>query len=216
MGSRRDQTLAFLKAAAGPVTIAQVAAHLDAHLNTARFHLTSLVNDGLAELTQPDTAAPGRGRPTAHYQATQGMDPTGPTNTALLVDIALSGLKTHPNPTDAAYQLGHQWASNRTVSVQRDAITYVTDALHQFGFAPRTAAIPNQPGRYEFTLTHCPFLPLLAEHADVICPMHHGILHGTAQNADPDAVVESFTPFATPATCTARLHTPSMKDGPSC
>lgn len=220
---RRDQTLTYLRSAAEPVTIADVADHLGTHRNTARFHLNGLVKDGLAETITTPNPTSGRGRPTAHYKATTGMDPTGPTDTHLLVDIALSGLKNHPDPTLAARQLGHQWATAQHTTppatshdaqpaAPHDVATTVTHILDQHGFAPHAQQVSGHPGMFDLTLNHCPFLPLLSKHADVICPMHHGILQGTAQALNSHAVVENFTPFATPATCTARLHTPHEKD----
>jgi predicted ArsR family transcriptional regulator len=98
-----------VRAAAGSVTIAQVADALELHPNTARFHLDALVADGLLERVSGSIDGPGR--PPLRFRAPRGMDPSGPRRYRLLAAILAEALAGLPDPVEAATTAGSAWGA---------------------------------------------------------------------------------------------------------
>jgi predicted ArsR family transcriptional regulator len=59
-GGRRTHIIQLLRDSKEPVSVSEVAEQVGIHVNTARFHLESLVDAGLAERAQQPRTTPGR------------------------------------------------------------------------------------------------------------------------------------------------------------
>lgn len=112
IGKRRVDVLSTLKASATPMTTAQIAARLEVHTNTVRFHLEHLEENGQVERVEPHHRGPGR--PPQLYRAVRRMDPAGPTDYRLLAEILASGLAAEDDPAAKAREMGRAWG--RTMS----------------------------------------------------------------------------------------------------
>ncbi|MDR3068928.1 MAG: helix-turn-helix domain-containing protein, partial [Cellulomonas sp.] len=61
-GGRRTHIIQLLRDSREPLSVAEVAEQVGIHINTARFHLESLVYSGLATRETESRAVPGRPR----------------------------------------------------------------------------------------------------------------------------------------------------------
>lgn len=207
--SRRREVLELFRAARQPFTARQIADELGMHLNTARFHLDTLVRQGL--LRRDEAQAAGPGRPPARYSLTPGMDRDGPRNWRLLAEIALSHLATHDDAAAAAEAAGVAWgrylvqpiAPGQTIGVA-DATLRLVDLFADIGFAPHLVADGERP-RVE--LHHCPFLELAETHRTVVCAVHLGLMRGALHELGTALHADALVPFDDPETCVAQLST---------
>lgn len=92
--ARRTEVLALLRRADRPLSAAEVSEAMTLHVNTARFHLDGLVEDGLAERTTQPRDTPGRPR---ILYASEG--PTiGPRSYELLAEMLTGFVSSLPGP----------------------------------------------------------------------------------------------------------------------
>jgi predicted ArsR family transcriptional regulator len=208
---RRGQVLRLVRVAGGPMAIAEIAERLGIHVNTARFHLESLLSSGQVERT---TAEPGNpGRPPQLFQAVRGMDPAGVRHFRVLAEVLAEALATDPDPSGRLLQAGRFWGRHQAAAVtdatETDDATEPVDAverlmrlLDELGFAPERAAGDDPP---QIGLRHCPFLELAVSRSDVVCPIHLGLMQGAMQSWASPITVERLDPFAEPDLCVAHL-----------
>ncbi|WP_233500162.1 helix-turn-helix transcriptional regulator [Gordonia sp. YC-JH1] len=103
----RTTILDTLRAAAAPMTVAEVAEATDIPQTTVRFHLRALTADGLIVV---DTAEhDGPGRPRLLYRARPAMDPSGPRNYGILAEVLLRTLADTPDAAARAVAAGREW-----------------------------------------------------------------------------------------------------------
>lgn len=206
---RRTDVLALLRQSERPLSVAEVARETGVHVNTARFHLDGLVEDGLADrTTEPrDT----RGRPRILY-ASEGTVP-GPRSYEFLAEM-LTGLVATLEDADAAtVELGRRWGRHlveRPAPSERvdaaEAVARLDRLLAQIGFQPE--ARPAGKG-VEVRLHHCPFREIAEKHTDVVCAIHLGLMQGALDELDAPIAATSLEPFVTPQLCVASLREPS-------
>ncbi|HET7682298.1 MAG TPA: helix-turn-helix domain-containing protein [Marmoricola sp.] len=216
---RRDAVLAALKAAAEPMSVAEVAELVGLRPNTVRFHLDALERQDRIERAHPAGGArPGRpGRPALHYRVRPGMDPSGPRSYQLLaevlVDSLANGARTSTRALAAGEAFGRRLAreTGRRPRSRRAVIDTLVDVLAVVGFAPERR---TTRGETRIGLRHCPFLELTGDRRDVICPVHLGLMRGIVSELAGTEVavdtigpvsVESLEPFVEPDLCLARL-----------
>jgi predicted ArsR family transcriptional regulator len=197
VGKRRVDVLSTLKASATPMTIAQIAAELAVHPNTARFHLEHLEDSGQVERIQPHDRSPGR--PPQLYRAVRRMDPTGPTHYRMLAEILANGLAADPNPAGKAREMGRAWGRTMARPTADSPIDSLVQTLDDIGFAPE----PPEAGRLR--LRHCPFLELAQTRASVVCPIHLGLMQGALESWQAPVAVERLDAFVEPDLCVAHL-----------
>jgi predicted ArsR family transcriptional regulator len=216
MSERRKQVLAAVQHADGPTGVAEVAEQLGVHANTARFHLETLVADGIIERVTDLPAGPGR--PRISYRARPGQAKGGARRYRLLAEILLSHLRADAKPSEAAAAAGRAWgahlisrpAPGQTMD-QRQAIERLAAMLEDLDFDPEPVAEqtntsqPDTPGRIR--LRHCPFLELAEPHRDLVCTVHLGLMQGALTELDAPITVTELRPFAEPAACLAFLDT---------
>jgi predicted ArsR family transcriptional regulator len=194
-----------------PQTIAALAADLQLHPNTVRFHLDSLVASGRVRLAEHGPRR--RGRPALLYEAVRGMDPGGPRDYRMLAEILVDGVAELPSVLDPsavvpsaqglAVDAGRRWGRQRASGWTRgSAENRLVGLLQELGFAPerRGGEAPQQIG-----LRHCPFLELAESHAQVVCPIHLGLMRGAMEAWDGARTVARLEPFVEPDLCVAHL-----------
>lgn len=211
--SRQLEVLQLLQAAAKPLTIAEIASMLGVHANTVRFHLEALVSSGRAERAPTVQGRPGR--PPLRYQAVRRMDPAGRRSYRLLAGILADTLAALPDSGARAVAAGRatgdrmaRLASDgpaRRAAIPDSAaepatVNRLVTLLDELGFAPETRSGGEQVG-----LRHCPFLELAEVKAQVVCPVHLGLMQGAMAAWGAPVTVDRLVPFAEPDLCVAHL-----------
>ena len=74
--------------------------------------------------------------------------------------------------------------------------------LGELGFDPELRVSAD---RQQIGLHHCPFLELAQERAQVVCPIHLGLMQGAMAAWDAPVTVNRLEPFAEPDLCVAHL-----------
>ncbi|MGZ0153564.1 helix-turn-helix transcriptional regulator [Kribbella sp. WER1] len=214
---RRADVLRVLRDADRPMDLPEIAARLGIHVNTARFHLETLVGNGQVERTTGGRGRPGR--PPLMFQAVRRMDPTGPRHYRVLADILTASLATDPNPTTRATEAGRHWSRTQTppradpapmraptptsaASEAADVVGGLTGLLEELGFAPEQLPAGGHP---RIGLRHCPFLELAEERSDVVCAIHLGLMQGAIESWNSPISVDRLQPFAQPDLCIVHL-----------
>jgi predicted ArsR family transcriptional regulator len=208
-GRRRD-VLRVLRAAPGPMSIAAIADELSVHPNTVRFHLDTLVSDARVERVEAGHKLPGR--PPLMFRALREMDPDGPRHYRLLAEILATSLADGRNPRAKALAAGRAWGRSleppaphgKKMGAKR-SIDHLVGVLDEFGFAPERR---RSGGEQQIGLRHCPFLELTETRADVVCPIHLGLMQGVLESAAAPIGVARLDAFVEPDLCLAHL---SMK-----
>ena len=203
---RRQTIVDFIKASDSPVTVAAIANGLGIHPNTVRFHLDDLVARGQVERVPGETAGPGR--PPHVFRTRRGMDPEGPRSYRLLAEIALGAIATGPDPTSQALATGRAWGAfllgrppSATTVTEEEAMGRLLELLAELGFSPE-----RSPGN-AIGLRNCPFLELVDSHAQILCPLHLGVMQGAMTVLTTDVAVDRLEPFAEPGLCLAHVST---------
>lgn len=198
---RRHAVLSLLQESSAPLSIADIADALDLHPNTVRFHLDALLDRGRIERVTPRRTGPGR--PALLFAARRGMDPGGPRNYQLLAGILAGSFARGGNPSGTAADAGRAWGRRLTADAvgtdDEDATSRLVEILDDLGFAPERTG-PSQIG-----LRHCPFLELVGDRRDVICPVHLGLMQGAMENLSTSVSVERLDPFVEPDLCLTHL-----------
>jgi predicted ArsR family transcriptional regulator len=204
---RRLDVLSTLKAAAAPMTIAQIAGELGVHPNTVRFHLGTLVADGRVERVQPVDRRPGR--PPLMFRAVRRMDPGGPRRYRMLAEILTLGLSSDQDASAKALDAGREWGRRldpptRTAKAPgpRQSIDRLVGLLDDMGFAPERQ---DAHGQTRVGLRHCPFLELAEHRSDVVCPIHLGLMQGALEKWDAPITVDRLDAFVEPDLCLTYL-----------
>lgn len=198
---RRAELLRLLRAADTPLSIAVLARQLGVHPNTVRFHLDALVASGLAEQAAPAHSRPGR--PAQVFRAVRRMGPAGPRRYQLLADILVQSIAAGPEPSVRAADAGRAWGRMLADPAGTgEPVARLVSLLGELGFDPELRASED---RQQVGLRHCPFLELAQARAQVVCPVHLGLMQGAMAAWDAPVTVDRLTPFAQPDLCVAHL-----------
>ena len=207
-GARRRQVLDAIYRSPAPLGASEIAGQIGIHPNTARFHLGTLMAEGVIERMAAEPSGPGR--PRAVYRVRPGMARGGERRYRVLAEILL-GCLTGAAPGHAAADAGHAWgehvigraASPQPVS-QAEAVSRVLLLLDELAFAPEAlASADDLPARVR--LRHCPFLELAEHHRDIICPLHLGLIQGAFAGLASPVTATELIPFAEPGACVVHL-----------
>jgi predicted ArsR family transcriptional regulator len=201
---RRNDVLAVLRTAAAPLSIAQIAEQLAVHPNTVRFHLDALVESGRVERVESDHTKPGR--PPLMFRVVPGMDPAGPRRYRLIAEILARGMADETDSVKTATAAGRAWGIQLQAPPggldEEQAVDQLVDLLDDLGFAPQRR---SDGDNLEIGLRNCPFLELAQSHAEVVCPIHLGLMQGAMTAWNAPITVVGLTPFIEPDLCVARL-----------
>jgi predicted ArsR family transcriptional regulator len=207
-GARRRQVLDAIYRSPAPLGASEIAGQIGIHPNTARFHLGTLMAEGVIERMAAEPSGPGR--PRAVYRVRPGMARGGERRYRVLAEILL-GCLTGAAPGHAAADAGHAWGEHvigraappQPVS-QAEAVSRVLLLLDELAFAPEAlASADDLPARVR--LRHCPFLELAEHHRDIICPLHLGLIQGAFAGLASPVTATELIPFAEPGACVVHL-----------
>ena len=207
-GGRRTHIIQLLRDTREPLSVADVASLVGVHVNTARFHLESLVDAGLATRETEARSRPGRRRvlysgtlPNQTHERAQGY--------RLLAEILTMTIANHcPDAGDEMYQVGREWGGYLTSRpapfevFDEEAIDErVVDKLDALWFAPELRKEP-QP---ELLLHNCPFIESATIAPTVVCELHAGMINGSLEELRSTQRVVGLSPQIMPHLCRARL-----------
>lgn len=187
----------MVEAQAAPVSTAALATAAGLHENTVREHLDRLHADGYVQRTR--SASTGRGRPAWLWRAV-AQDEVAP-YAHLAGVLAATLARTVADPPAEARRAGREWgarlaaqAAGRDAADPRAAVVAVMDAQ---GFAPHDTG--------DAVLLHrCPMIEAAAQHPDIVCAVHLGMVDGVLAVAGVHADAR-LLPFSAPGVCTLRL-----------
>lgn len=207
LGPSRTEVLEALRAVDGPLTALDVATRVGVHANSARFHLEALVDAGIVERRTEERSA--RGRPRVFYALAPAALPTPEATWRELAGMLAASL-ADPAPTPGAAARSAGSARGRQLAGRRDsgptgvpgAMQTVVETMAGLGFV--STAHPDELGRIE--IAPCPFLELARSHAQVICPLHRGLMEGVLAELDAPVTVDRLVPFEQPDLCVAHLR----------
>jgi predicted ArsR family transcriptional regulator len=206
LGHSRARVLALLQDAGEPMGAQEVGERLGMHPNSVRFHLDALVDRGLLARDRESRTTPGRPRVTyaatadsprvsrREYHALAGL-------LATLVDELV------PDASAVAEAAGRRWSSSMPTVTglragsEREALDALVDVLDEVGFDSRAVATEDSP---RIEVSHCPFLEVAAEHEDVVCSMHLGLMRGVVERTGALEVLD-LEPLVEPSLCLAHL-----------
>ena len=212
LGARRTEVLTCLQEAPGSLGVADVADRTGLQVNTARFHLDRLVEQGLAERRAERGGV--RGRPRILYEA-RTRD-AGPRSYRLLAEM-MAGLVGALDPEGtAAVDAGRAWGRLLVAGIppaegagSEAALQRLDTVLEEVGF--RQDREDDGAGA-ELRIHHCPFLEVAGEHPGVVCTLHRGLLEGAVESLGAAVEVVGLRPFAAPGVCVATLRSTSADD----
>lgn len=206
---KRADVLALLRTAGRAMSVAEVADATDLHINTARFHLDGLVEDGLAHRQSEPRSVPGR--PRVLYSA-EGPSP-GPRSYALLAEMLTGLVSSLKDAGPAAVEAGRAWGRHlveRAAPSERvdrqEAVHRLERVLDAVGFRPE---VGDATADTEIRLHHCPFREVAERHTDVVCAIHLGLMQGALAELNAPVEATTLQPWVTPNLCVARLRAAS-------
>ena len=206
---RRAQVLQLLRDADEPLGIAEIGDRLGIHANTARFHLQTLVDHGQVECVTAERGTPGR--PPQLFRVIRGMDPMGPRRYRGLSEVLITAMVADAEPGDRAVEAGRTWG-HRYASAEsavgdggpddRAPVNLLVGMLDEWGFAPEDDD-DGEPS--QIRLRNCPFFELAVDHAEVVCPVHLGLMRGAMESWGSSVTVDRLDAFVEPDLCMVHL-----------
>jgi predicted ArsR family transcriptional regulator len=196
----RRRVLDALTRSATPLDAQTIAAGLELHVTTVRFHLEQLE---AARLVHRSRAADGqgadgrRGRPRINYVA---ADPTQEDSREQLIDALAGALAAGDDGgRSRSIAAGRTWADSLVVDAGGvdgagdDEVATLVHVLDGLGFDPVR-------GADEIRLRACPFRDAAREHPQVVCSVHLGLVERVLAQGGGDRQPE-LLPFVEPEVC---------------
>ena len=181
---RRTHIIQILRDTREPLSVGEVAARVGIHVNTARFHLESLVDAGLAVRATEPRNTPGRPRvvytgtlPDQTHERAQGY--------RLLAEMLTTAIaQADPTAGEWMYRVGQEWGRYLTTrptpfeQISEEEIeNRLVDKLDALWFAPEL--LPGDPPC--LVLHNCPFIEPASRYAQVVCELHAGMINGSLE-----------------------------------
>ncbi|SEM66851.1 hypothetical protein E3O25_14845 [Cryobacterium sp. TMT1-3] len=195
----RRSVLDFLVASGVPQSAADVAAQMNLHVTTARFHLDQLLAARLIE-REPDRSGQ-RGRPRIRFTAVvaaQG-NPQNQLSHALASVLAEDDDGGRARAIRAGEKWSEAFAGGLATSSGTGAAPLV-DLLERLEFAPQL----NEE-QQSIALTTCPFREAARENPTVVCSVHLGLIQRAARTLGQDDTAVTLRPFVGPHLCVVNL-----------
>jgi predicted ArsR family transcriptional regulator len=206
-GRSRVRVLEHLRAHGAPLTAGEVAEQVGLHPNTVRLHLDQLLDAGF--VTCAPEARGGPGRPRLLFAATEASPEGGDDGYRVLAGILAGELEsTSARPALVAADAGRAWARTLPSAAPQglpitagEATGRLVEALDELGFAPVAPEREGDP----IELHRCPFSQVAAEHPDVVCGVHLGLMQGLLDDLAAPLHATRLEPFVAPGVCLAHL-----------
>lgn len=204
----RERILDLLRAADGPLSVAEFAPLLGLHPNTVRSHLQLL---GEAELVvSAAERTGGRGRPAILFSA---VSAEAEQEHALLAASLASALEPLPDGVAIAEAAGR---SRGRAMIERlepgrepdddVCVERVASLLRRCGFSPEVFADG-------LVMHRCPFRELAERYPKAVCSLHAGLIDGALGELGSSVALERLEPWVSPSTCVAHLTLRVRRDG---
>lgn len=191
---QRTSILESLRAAEAGLETTELAAILELHPNTVRWHLGVLEDQGLVR-GEPERRR-ARGRPSIVYRLTGEGTAHDRDEYRLLATVLTGIVDEQPDGSKQAYEAGVHWGRHlQEAEPDRD----VVELLDRQGFEATESG-----DRIE--MRRCPFYALAEGAPQVICTLHHGIVDGALEASGSPRRVERLDPFVEPTLCIAHLR----------
>lgn len=208
MGPSRARVLALLEDASRPLGADEVGGRLGMHPNSVRFHLDALAGAGFVARARETRTT--RGRPRVTYAATSTAPRVTRRRYQLLAGLLATFLAEKvPDAAVEAEQTGREWSRTLPLPTRHpgrddetDALDVLVGSLDDVGFESRAV---ETGGSLRIEVTHCPFLEVAAEHEDVVCALHLGLMRGVLEQRQAPLRVEGLEPLVEPSLCLAHL-----------
>ncbi len=208
----RTAIVEVLRASRTPMSAGDLATTLDVHPNTVRFHLEALTADDQVEWRLDARSTVGR--PRKLYSPVPGMNRRAAMNYRLLAEIIVDEVSRRPDAVERAVEIGRRWGAGHAAEALGDegaspatdvesARNRLRSLLSALGFAPTG---PGETPPCEIGLTHCPFLDLAADHPNVVCGIHLGLMQGALDAWNAPLEATSLERFRTPELCVAHVR----------
>jgi predicted ArsR family transcriptional regulator len=163
-----------------PLTTTEVATSIDLHPNTVRPHLERMREVGLV-----DVAIDARGqigRPQHRYSLSPDAPSLGmePPVMPLLARMVLSMAERLGAGPDDAHAVGVDTGAQRAreFADAPSTLEAVVADLDRLGFDPVVGEVHDDPDAAVVAFANCPFGELAADHSDLVCGLHHGLIVG--------------------------------------
>lgn len=208
LGPSRARVLELLEDAGEALGAQEVGDRLGMHANSVRFHLDALTDAGLVARGLETRST--RGRPRVTYAPTAAAPRVTRRRYHLLATVLARSLAERlPDPSVEAEQMGREWSRSLPIpprrrgrDAERDALDVVVASLDDVGFESRAV----QAGEaFRVEISHCPFLEVAAEHENVVCALHLGLMRGVLEQRQAPLEVRDLEPLVEPGLCLAHL-----------
>ncbi|MQY12932.1 hypothetical protein SRB5_30710 [Streptomyces sp. RB5] len=202
------------------MTVPDIAARLDLHTNSVRFHLQRLIRSG--EIHEDRADPDGPGRPRMVYTAMRpapapDAEPAPESSGYQLLTEMLAGhlAATSDDPGATASAVGEAWGrylAARPVPFSRtteeESITRITELLDRAGFSPARDSADG----HRLELRVCPFRTVADRRPGVVCAIHLGLMRGALSESDAPLEVSRLDRFTAPHSCIAQLRPSTAAD----
>lgn len=182
----RRRLLTVLSQAGQPMDAASLAAALNLHLTTTRFHLEILEGAGFVRRFVERGGRPGRPRQLYHLVDGAGADAwVSAERYRQLAALLAEALAADPEDSRRqAEDAGRRWADAQVAPqglAWDEATRQVEAVFDHLGFAP--SLFDDEAGRHiEFAA--CPFRDLAMAYPLIVCAVHRGLLRGMLGRLD--------------------------------
>jgi len=198
---------------------AELAAYLDLHVTTVRFHLDQLVAGGYLVTAFERSTKVGRPRKLYAAPAVDESDAAeAQRHFQVLAALLAQNWPTGEAEAISAEEAGRRWAmahADPDRAGQPPAATAgrwlakvgdMVDQLEHWGYTPELST--SHGGRtVTIALHNCPFLALARQRPDVVCGVHHGLIHGALEHIGERDVAIDVRPFVGPTRCLVKVST---------
>jgi predicted ArsR family transcriptional regulator len=184
-----------------PLTTAEIAQTLGLHPNTVRPHLDRMRDVGLVVVGVETRGEIGR--PQHRYSPAPGAPSLGlePPTMPLLARLVLGVARRVGAGSDDAEAIGREEGARRAApyaDAPSSLEALVTD-LDRLGFDPIVSA-GDDDDTAVVAFANCPFNDVAAEHPDLVCGLHRGLVAGFVAGMG-DAEVREFCPLVHRTPC---------------
>ena len=204
----RRHLLKLLRRSDTPLDVYELAAATGLHITTVRFHLDVLARADRITVQRAPRTTPGRPR-TVYTARTEEASRDGYRPLAALL-AANFGLTSSIRRRHAE-KAGRDWAASLippTSAIDADeAARRIADLLAGMNFDPELADPTPGTGEREIRLRACPYRDVAADHPEVVCSIHLGLLQGALTQLGNQPTTVRLQPFVGPHLCLAYLTT---------
>lgn len=213
LGRTRARVLRLLQDAEVALTAAAAGERLGLHVNSARFHLDGLAEDGLVVRHREDRTRPGR--PKMLYAAAVSTAPASRSYQLLAEILTTLVGDALPDPARSAEGAGNAWGRYLSPAVrpshrpeESESLSTLVQSLDRLGF---DSQVVNDPDSLRLEISHCPFLEIARTQDQVVCSVHHGMIRGILDHIDAPLIATRLEPLVEPTRCIAHLQRTSSE-----